>query len=130
MALVVAGITVGQDPIVGIIVGSVVALLIFVSHLSKGQSEIIINKDKKMIARIQTLKYNEVERHEGDVVVYRFAGQVNYINCQSHIENLIKLNGANVLILNFRNLFHIDLDGLDAMGEIIKSAENQNKKLC
>ncbi len=129
LALVVAGITVGQDPIVGIVVGSITALLIFVSHLSKGQSEIIINKDKKMIARIQTLKYNEVERHEGDVVVYRFAGQVNYINCQSHIENLIKLNGANVLILNFRNLFHIDLDGLDAMGEIIKSAENQNKKV-
>lgn len=129
LALVVAGITVGQDPIVGIIVGSIVALLIFVSHLSKGQSEIIINKDKKMVARIQALKYNEVEKHTGDVVVYRFAGQVNYINCQSHFENLSKLNGANVLILNFRNLFHIDLDGLDAMGEIIKNAEMQNKKV-
>jgi len=129
LALIVAGITVGQDPIVGIVVGSIVALLIFVSHLSKGQSEIIINKDKKMVARIQTLKYNEVEKHEGDVVVYRFAGQVNYINCQSHIDNLSKLNGANVLILNFRNLFHIDLDGLDAMEEIIKNAKSQNKKV-
>lgn len=129
LAMVVAGITIAQDPIVGIVVGSIVALLVFVSHLSKGQSEIIINKDKKMIARIQTLRYNEIERHTGDVVVYRFAGQVNYINCQSHIENLSKLNGTNILILNFRNLFHIDIDGLDAMGEVIKNAENQNKKV-
>ena len=129
LALVVAGITVGQDPIVGIVVGSITALLIFVSHLSKGQSEIIINKDKKMVARIQALKYNEIERHEGDVVVYRFAGQVNYINCQSHVNNLSKLNEATVLILNFRNLFHIDLDGLDAMGGIIENAETQNKKV-
>lgn len=129
LALVVAGITVGQDPIVGIVVGSIVALLIFVSHLSKGQSEIIINKDKKMVARIQTLRYNELEKHDGDVVVYRFAGQVNYINSQSHIDNLNKLNGTKTLILNFRNLFHIDLDGLDAMEEIIKNAESQNKKV-
>ena len=129
LALVVAGITVGQDPIVGIVVGSVIALLIFVNHLSKGQSEIIINKDKKMVARIQTLKYNEIEKHSGDVVVYRLAGQMNYINSQSHLDNLSKINGATTLVLNFRNLFHIDMDGLDAIEEIIKSMEAKKKKV-
>ena len=129
LAFAVAAITVGQDPIIGITVGSVIALLIFVNHLSKGQSEIIINKDKKMVARIQTLKYNEIEKREGDVVVYRLAGQMNYINSQSHIDNLSKINGANTLILNFRNLFHLDVDGLDAIGEIIETMRSKNRKV-
>lgn len=128
LAFLVAGITVAQDPIVGILVGSVVALLIFVNHFSKAQSEIIINKDKKMIARIQALKFNEIEKHGGDVVVYRLAGQMNYINSQSHLENLGKINGAHTLILNFRNLFYIDVDGLDSLGEVIAANEAKGKK--
>lgn len=129
LALAVAGITVGQDPIAGIVAGSVIALFIFVNHLSKGQSEIIINKDKKMVARIQTLKFNEIEKHGGDVVVYRLAGQMNYINSQSHLDNLSKINGASTLVLNFRNLFHVDMDGLDAIGEIIETMKSKNKKV-
>ena len=115
LSVAVALITVIQDPIVGILVGSVISLLIFVNHFSKAQSEIIINKDRKMVAKIQTVKINEIEKHGGDVIVYRFAGQMNYINSQSHLENLNKINGAHTVILNFRNLFHIDVDGLDSL---------------
>lgn len=129
LAFLVAGITVAQDPIVGILVGSVIALLMFVNHFSKAQSEIIINKDKKMVARMQALKFNEMEKHGGDVVVYRLAGQMNYINSQSHMENLGKINGAHTLILNFRNLFHVDVDGLDSLGEVVASNETKGKKV-
>ena len=82
-----------------------------------------------MVARLQTIKFNEIEKHSGDVVVYRFAGQMNYINSQAHIENLSKVNGAHTVILNFRNLFYIDLDGMDALGEIINTYKAQGKKV-
>lgn len=129
LSIVVALITVIQDPIVGILVGSVISLLIFVNHFSKAQSEIIVNKDRKMVAKIQTLKFNEIEKHGGDVIVYRFAGQMNYINSQSHLENLSKINGAHTLILNFRNLFYIDVDGLDSLKEIIETMMGKGKKV-
>jgi len=129
LSIVVALITVIQDPIVGILVGSVISLLIFVNHFSKAQSEIIINKDRKMIAKIQTVKFNEIEKHGGDVIVYRFAGQMNYINSQSHLENLSKINGAHTVALNFRNLFYIDVDGLDSLKEIIETMKAKGKKV-
>lgn len=129
LSIVVALITVIQDPIVGILVGSVISLLIFVNHFSKAQSEIIINKDRKMIAKIQTLKFNEIEKHGGDVIVYRFAGQMNYINSQSHLENLNKINGVHTVILNFRNLFYIDVDGIDSLKEIIETMRIKSKKV-
>lgn len=129
ISLIVAVITVIQDPIVGILVGSVVSLLIFVNHFSKAQSEIIVNKNKKMVAKIQTLKFNEVEKHGGDIVVYRFAGQMNYINSQSHLDNLNKMNGVHTVILNFRNLFYIDMDGIDSLKEIIETMKIAGKKV-
>ena len=129
LSIVVALITVIQDPIVGILVGSVISLLIFVNHFSKAQSEIIINKDRRMIAKIQTVKFNEIEKHGGDVIVYRFAGQMNYINSQSHLENLSKINGAHTVVLNFRNLFYIDVDGLDSLKEIIETMIVKGKKV-
>lgn len=129
LSIVVALITVIQDPIVGILVGSVISLLIFVNHFSKAQCEIIVNKNKKMVAKIQTLKFNEIEKHGGDVIVYRFAGQMNYINSQSHLENLNKMDGVHTVILNFRNLFYIDVDGLDALKEIIETLRMKDKKV-
>ena len=82
-----------------------------------------------MIAKIQTVKFNEIEKHGGDVIVYRFAGQMNYINSQSHLENLSKINGAHTVALNFRNLFYIDVDGLDSLKEIIETMKAKGKKV-
>ena len=82
-----------------------------------------------MIAKIQTVKFNEIEKHGGDVIVYRFAGQMNYINSQSHLENLSKINGAHTVVLNFRNLFYIDVDGLDSLKEIIETMIVKGKKV-
>ncbi|HHT9136110.1 MAG TPA: SulP family inorganic anion transporter [Candidatus Wunengus sp. YC60] len=129
LSFVVTGVTLVEDPIFGIMIGAIIALLIFVNHFSRAQTEINIHRGRKMVARVQTIKFNEVEKHAGDVVVYRFAGQLNYINSQSHIENLSKINGAHTVIINFRNLFHIDLDGLDALGEVINTFKAQGKKV-
>ncbi|MBI2471465.1 MAG: SulP family inorganic anion transporter [Planctomycetes bacterium] len=129
LSFVVTGVTLVEDPIFGIMIGAIIALLIFVNHFSRAQTEINIHRGRKMVARVQTIKFNEVEKHSGDVVVYRFAGQLNYINSQSHLENLSKINGAHTVIINFRNLFHIDLDGLDALGEVINTFKAQGKKV-
>lgn len=125
----VAGVTLVEDPIFGILIGAIIALLMLVSHLSRAKCEISIHREKKMVARLQTIKFNEIEKPFGDVVVYRFAGQINYINSQAHIENLSNLNGVHTVILNFRNLFYIDLDGMNALEEIIHTNKARGKKV-
>ncbi len=129
LSFVVAGVTLVEDPIFGILIGAIIALLILVNHLSRAKCEISIHRGKKMVARLQAIKFNEIEKPFGDVVVYRFAGQMNYINAQAHIENLSKVNGAHTVILNFRNLFYIDFDGIDALEEIINTNKAQGKKV-
>lgn len=129
LSLVVAGITIVEDPIIGIMVGSVIALLLFVSQLAKGQSEITFNKNKKVVQRISGESIMNGKKIEADVAVYRFAGQLSYINASSHFETLEKITGIKTLILSFRNLFFADVDGIEVLGEIVESLERKNQDL-
>ncbi|MFA7315159.1 MAG: STAS domain-containing protein, partial [Candidatus Magasanikbacteria bacterium] len=129
LSLVVAIITIVEDPIIGIMVGSIIALLLFVSQLAKGQSEITFNKNKKVVQRISGESIMNGKKFESDVAVYRFAGQLSYINASSHAETLEKLTGAQTLVLSFRNLFFADVDGVEVLGEIVESLERKNQNL-
>ncbi len=128
LSLIVALITIVSDPIVGIMFGATVALLYFVNQLSKAQSEVTINKNKKIVTRIDGSDANAINNAGGDVVVYRFAGQMTYVNAQAHRDN-IKNISAPTIILGFRNLFYLDIDGLDALAEIIHDLTTSGKKI-
>ncbi len=129
LSLVVAAITIVEDPIIGIMVGSVIALLMFISQLAKGQSEITLNKNKKMVERISGEDVMAGKKIHADVAVYRFAGQLSYINATSHAETLEKIAGVKTLILSFRNLFFVDVDGVEVLKEVIESLERKNQDL-
>jgi len=129
LSLVVAAITLVEDPIIGILVGTVISLLIFVRHLAKGQAEITFNKNKKVVERVHGSAILKGKKIDADVAVYRLAGQLSYINAQAHMDILEKVKGVKTLILSFRNLFFIDVDGVEALGEIIENLEMKQQDL-
>lgn len=127
--VVVALITVIEDPMVGIVVGSALALLVFANKMSIGETEVTINKNMQVIKRINASQLVSTDEH-GDVLVYRFAGQLTYVNTQSHLNNVNKINGGTrEVILSFRNLFFIDMDGVDAVKEMVEILEAKGKKV-
>lgn len=128
LSILVAVITIVEDPIVGILLGAVVALLLFVNELSKGQAEVTINKNKDEMYYVDKEHYGELMDH-GEVLVYRFAGILTYVNSLSHIENVERIKGPHTVILSFRHLFYIDLDGLDALEEIVEILEEKKIKI-
>ncbi len=127
LAMLVAGLSFGIDPMVGILVGATISLLEFVHHLSRGQSELTLHKDKKMFARIPHHRLGEY-KDQSDVTVYRFAGELTYFNGKSH-EDAIKEITAGTVVLSLRNLFYIDLDGLETLHEIIKDQEKSGRAI-
>ncbi|EKD23729.1 MAG: hypothetical protein ACD_81C00188G0004 [uncultured bacterium] len=127
LALVVAGITIVEDPIIGILVGSVAALLMFVNTLSFAESEVTINKGGAIVGRHRSDELEELEDH-GDILVYRFAGQLTYINSQGHLQSLAHIRPeTKIIVLSFRNLFYIDIDGVDSITEMIEMLEQNGK---
>ncbi|HCM53273.1 TPA: hypothetical protein DIS57_04940 [Candidatus Wolfebacteria bacterium] len=127
LSFVVAAITIIEDPIMGILFGSVIALLMFVNTLSWAQGEITVNKGGKIVGRYRSDELETLEEH-GDVLVYRFAGQLTYINAQGHLEALAQISDeTKQVVLSFRNLFYIDIDGVDAVAEMIELLEQNGK---
>jgi len=133
LSLIVAFVTVYQDPIAGILLGTAVALLVFMNKLSHGQFELIINTKEKKIAKTiitgEEIKLDELQ-HQLHTLVYSIEGQLAYVNAQSHISRFENnLNGYENIILRFRSLYFIDMDGVDAFEEIVEIIEKQHKKV-
>ncbi len=128
LSIIVAALTVVVDPLVGILAGSTVAMLLFLQQLSKGQSEVTIHRDKRMVARVPQTKLKELEDH-GDITVYRFAGELTYFNGIAHASTIRSLRGCHTIILSLRNLFYIDIDGVETLADIIKEAKSRERKV-
>ena len=129
LSIAVAIITVVEDPIMGILIGSMAALLVFANKMSRAKTEIGVNRDGKLIVRLNAKEFAQAVDH-GDTLVYRFAGQLTYVNAQSHMQNVGKINdGAKNVVYSFRNLFFFDMDGLEAIKEMVEMQKSRGKKV-
>lgn len=131
VSMLVAGITIAEDASYGILLGVVVSLLMFVDKLSRGEFEITFNCDKKVV------EYEHghllfMPKCEVDTVVYSIEGVMVYLDTQAHQENLDKIKiipGLEAIVLRMRDLFYVDIDGLDALEEIITNFRAVGKEV-
>jgi SulP family sulfate permease len=131
--LAVAFITVYHDPMMGILFGTAVALLLFVEKLSRGQFELVFNHPEKQVTARVSGDQRDVVAEEGGketchTLVYSIKGQLAYLNAQAHVERFErKLSDYENVVLRFRELYFVDLDGVDAFDEIVEVIERQGR---
>lgn len=126
ISLIVAFVTVYEDPIIGIIFGVALSLIIFMEKLSRGQFELIFHGNDD-VEKLTSDSLDNITQHS-DVIIYSIKGQLAYINSQSHVDRFAKsLNGYTTVILRLRELAFIDLDGIEAFNEIVEHIWAQNK---
>lgn len=132
--MLVALITVYEDPIIGILFGTAVMLVLFMETLSQGQFEMILNhKDRKGVEKISGDERRRTSLKSKakacDTIVYSLKGQLAYLNAQAHVERLEKqLKGYSHIVLRFRELYFIDLDGVEAFEEIVEHIEKEGRE--
>lgn len=104
IALLVAFITVYEDPIFGILAGTVIALLVFAQKISHGKYAIV----------------EHTYRSPDDVLVYAIRGKLVYLNSLAHVSRFqLDFKKYRVIILRLDEMFFLDLDGIEALDEII-----------
>jgi len=67
------------------------------------------------------VEHQSINMHEtfSDTIIYRFNGELTYINSLAHVERLKRLNYENT-VLSLKHTFYLDLDGLDALEEMME----------
>jgi SulP family sulfate permease len=133
----VAFVTVYNDPMMGILFGTAVSLALFVEKLSHGQFEMIFNHpEKRMLGTVEgdrqatVLPSQESTYRDCHTIVYSLKGQLAYLNAQAHIDRFEKkLTDYENIVLRFRELYFIDLDGADAFDEIVEIVERRGKRV-
>ncbi len=129
IALLAAAVTVYYDPMIGILTGTAISLLLFVEKLSRGQFDLVVNDiNKKIAGRIMTDQELNSLPENSDTLVYSLKGQLAYINAQAHISRFEenKTTYKNI-ILRLRELYFVDLDGVDAFDELVELIEKKGK---
>ncbi|MCX6155088.1 MAG: SulP family inorganic anion transporter [Candidatus Kapabacteria bacterium] len=125
VALVVALVTVIEDPIVGIALGVAIAFFLFVEKTSHGHFEIFVNDEQGLVNSISGDKLKPL-KEDGTILLYSIRGNLLYVNCAAHLSRFETdiFDKFNIVIIRLREVFQMDMDGIeafDAMIEILKS---------
>ncbi|MES2623285.1 MAG: SulP family inorganic anion transporter [Patescibacteria group bacterium] len=122
VAIIVAAISVYEDAMIGILVGTTISLIILIERMSKGQFELVVNKDKKIINRIigGEADHKLEIAPDAHVCVYSIKGHLTYANAHVHVHRIEKtLFGCNIIVLRLRELVYVDVDGIEALDDIL-----------
>ena len=130
VAMLVAAITIYEDPITGILVGAAISLVLFLDTLSKGQFDLVVNDiNNKIVTRLSGDSIDEITK-DSHTLVYSIKGHLTYVDGQAHISRFESdLGDCENIVLRLRELYFIDLDGVDAFDEIIMLLKKQNKNV-
>ncbi len=129
LAMVVAFVTIFEDPIVGILFGTAASLLLFMERVSHAQFELIVGDGKGSTEKI-TGESLEVIPPKGKTVIYSMKGQLAYFNGPLHVHRFEHgLSGFDHVILRLRELYFVDLDGVEYFDEIVGLIKAQGKEV-
>ncbi|NTW30815.1 MAG: SulP family inorganic anion transporter [Candidatus Moranbacteria bacterium] len=130
ISMVVAIVTVVEDPIVGILLGVVLSLLVSVDKMTHGHYDMRPNRsDMEDTDGSKDGKGKEIEESH-DVLLYSFRGRLVYFNSRAHVSRFeTGLAQYKYIILRLREVYCVDLDGMEALNEIISIIESRGQKV-
>jgi sulfate permease, SulP family len=121
IAMLVAAVTVLEDPIIGIIFGAISSMILFMINHAHGQFE---------INRANIMQETISPSADPDTVVYSIKGSFAYINAQSHVHQIEKQVAQHKhVVLDLSSVCFIDQDGLEACEEIIDLLKREKKSV-
>lgn len=130
IAILVAILTVYIDPIIGVLVGAAVSLFFFLDTLSRGQFDMVTNNhNNEMIERVIGDKVYTMPA-QSHTLVYSIKGHLTYVDSLAHTNRFEHdIQEYEHVVLRLRELYFLDVDGLEAFDEIVEIIEARNKKV-
>jgi SulP family sulfate permease len=124
LTLFVAFVTVADDPIMGIVLGTAITLIVFIGKVSKGNIDVTVFRDHVFFDKLRLSEYVKVQNPH-DIIIYRFTGTLNYLNIEGQLEQVKQLQEPKTVIFSFGQVNSIDIDGIETFEEIFSFLEKK-----
>lgn len=126
ISMLVAVITVYEDPIMGILIGTVLSLVLFIENLAQGHYEVSTPEEDQEAYAMPS----ESLKTPNTILMYTIKGKLIYINSVAHITRFEHdFDNYRLIIIRLRDVYFIDLDGIDAFDEIIDIIQTKKQKV-
>jgi len=142
LAIAVALITVLEDPMIGLLIGALISTFMFMRTLSDGHYEVSTDKQYRSLVStivsalphalpgVEDADAISEEQHK-QVLIYTIKGELAYINSQAHVARFEEDSMVQEkVVINLKELFFIDHDGVEALGDIVQILQAKKKKVA
>lgn len=129
--ILVAAVTVLEDAGTGVMLGAIIALLVFADGISRGRFDVIFNFADSSKREERGAKILHIP-HDADIEIltYSIAGVAGYIDAERHAANLrhaIHMPNVKHVIVRLRNLFSLDHESAMMLAETAREGERMGK---
>jgi sulfate permease, SulP family len=119
ITFVVALVSIFEDPMYGVVIGTLVTLVLFVIKLSDGDMEVSVFRDGEFAAKRRFSEYL-ADQSSDDLLIYKFSGPLNFLNVSNQIDRIQKLDNVRAVVFTFNHVVSVDIDGIEAIEEQIE----------
>lgn len=132
IAILVALITIFHDAGLGVTIGAVTALVLFARKIARGRFDVVWNYSDGTKEDVRSERHILLPKNDKSVraATYSIAGNLGYIDAERHRLNFKRLaEASNIdnIIIRLRDLFSIDIEGVDALSESVSELQRRGK---
>ncbi len=128
MMIIIALVTWLTDPMYGIVLGTVVALMVHIVHLTQESLIVTVMRDGEFYAK-KTIADYVSEQVTGDLIIVKLAGEINFMNIGTMIEQLEQLDRHNPLIISCRSVTDMDVDAMEQLEHFVTMQLAHNRDI-
>gem|GEM_PF-2793912 len=100
VVLLVGLISYLRDPIMGILIGTVIALLVVTKRALDSDLMANVFRDGHHAKKLPLTAYKDFQK-PGDLLLIKLEGELNYLTSESHIEAMKTVEKASTIVLGF-----------------------------
>lgn len=123
--MVTTVVSVLEDPTVGILLGTSIALIVFIRGVSAGDAYVSVFR-KGVFHRKESLSEYVRDQSGDDVIVVNFVGGLSYLNVEPLLESVAKVNRGQTVLVSFSHMGDLDVDGIEGLEELVASLEKHS----
>ncbi|MDD3793567.1 MAG: SulP family inorganic anion transporter [Candidatus Gracilibacteria bacterium] len=123
ITLITTFFSVFWEPTYGILIGTAITLIIYIGKITNSDAYVTVFRKGGDREKISLSKYTHSQHHE-DVLLTKFSLGLNYLNIETNIALIEKLNHNQKLIISLAHMGNIDIDGIEAIDEMIGVLKN------